>query len=132
VPLVTLRDAALFITKLPKVEQQASEWQTAAEVLIVIGEHGGDPMFARIAMIKARHRHEPNAALPRARVAIGSAIDLTPSVTPLPLSRRVTMQVGKSLYVRSAAASWLKRTMDSNWSHRVSILAYAARIGSRA
>jgi hypothetical protein len=51
-PLVTLRDAALYIAKLPKVEQQASEWQTAAEVLIVIGEHGGDPMFARIAMIK--------------------------------------------------------------------------------
>jgi hypothetical protein len=39
-PLVTLRDAALFITKLPKAEHNAPEWQTAAEVLMLIGEHG--------------------------------------------------------------------------------------------
>jgi hypothetical protein len=26
--------------KLPKAEQQASRWQTAAEVLMLIGEHG--------------------------------------------------------------------------------------------
>jgi hypothetical protein len=38
--LVTLRDAALYITRLPKAEQQASPWQTAAEVLMLIGEHG--------------------------------------------------------------------------------------------
>jgi hypothetical protein len=38
-PLVTLRDAALYITRLPKAEQQASQWQTAAEVLMLIGEH---------------------------------------------------------------------------------------------
>jgi hypothetical protein len=28
-PLVTFRDAALYITKLPKAEQQLEEWQTA-------------------------------------------------------------------------------------------------------
>ena len=39
-PLVTLRDAAKYIVKLPKVEQQAPEWQAAAEVLMLIGEHG--------------------------------------------------------------------------------------------
>ena len=43
-PLVTLR--AQYIVKLPKAEQQATEWQTAAEVLMLIGEHGGDPMIA--------------------------------------------------------------------------------------
>jgi hypothetical protein len=37
--LVTLRDAAKYIVKLPKAEQQASQWQTAAEVLMLIGEH---------------------------------------------------------------------------------------------
>jgi hypothetical protein len=38
--LVTLRDAALYITRLPKAEQQATPWQTAAEVLMLVGEHG--------------------------------------------------------------------------------------------
>jgi hypothetical protein len=39
-PLATLRDAAQYIMKLPKAEQQATPWQTAAEVLMLIGEHG--------------------------------------------------------------------------------------------
>ena len=39
-PLVTLRDAANYIVKLPKAEQQATPWQTAAEVLMLVGEHG--------------------------------------------------------------------------------------------
>jgi hypothetical protein len=51
--LVTLRDAAKYIVKLPKTEQQLPEWQTAAEVLLLIGEHGGDPMMANIAMLRA-------------------------------------------------------------------------------
>ena len=51
--LITLRDAALYITKLPKAEQQVPEWQTAAEVLMLIGERGGDPMMAHIAMMQA-------------------------------------------------------------------------------
>jgi hypothetical protein len=38
--LITLRDAANYIVKLPKAEQQAPEWQTAAEVLMMIGERG--------------------------------------------------------------------------------------------
>jgi hypothetical protein len=38
--LVTLRDAAKYIVKLPKAEQQASQWQAAAEVLMLVGEHG--------------------------------------------------------------------------------------------
>jgi hypothetical protein len=39
-PLVTLRGAAKYIVKLPKAEQQATPWQAAAEVLMLIGEHG--------------------------------------------------------------------------------------------
>jgi hypothetical protein len=60
--LVTLRDAAQYIMKLPKVEQRAMPWQTAAEVLMLIGERGGDPMMAHIAMMQALQRHEPKAA----------------------------------------------------------------------
>ena len=58
-PLVTLRDAALYITRLPKAEQQATPWQTATEVLMLVGEHGGDPMMAHIAMMRALQRHKP-------------------------------------------------------------------------
>jgi hypothetical protein len=43
--------------KLPKAEQQAAEWQTAAEVLMLIGERGGDPMLARIGVMRALNRH---------------------------------------------------------------------------
>jgi hypothetical protein len=60
--LITLRDAALYITKLPKAEQQTPEWQTAAEVLILIGERGGDPMIPHIAMMRALNKHKPKAA----------------------------------------------------------------------
>jgi hypothetical protein len=69
-PLLTLRDAALHITKLPKAEQQASQWQTAAELLMLIGEHGGDPMMAHIAMMQALRKDEPKAApVPRRKRA---------------------------------------------------------------
>ena len=67
-PLVTLR--AQYIVKLPKAEQQATEWQTAAEVLMLIGEHGGDPMMAHIAMMRALNKHKPKAApVPRRKRA---------------------------------------------------------------
>jgi hypothetical protein len=46
----------------PKAEQHAERWQTATELLILIAEHGGDPMMARIAMMKALHHREPQAA----------------------------------------------------------------------
>src|SRR4029077_4790279 len=46
--LVTLRDAGTYITKLPKAEHQAPEWQTAMEALILVATLGGPTMFARI------------------------------------------------------------------------------------
>jgi hypothetical protein len=56
-PLVTLRDAALFITKLPKAEHDAEEWQAAMEALILVAELGGPTMFARISVMRALNRH---------------------------------------------------------------------------
>jgi len=35
-PLVTLRDAALYITKLPKAEHNAEEWQAAMQALMLV------------------------------------------------------------------------------------------------
>jgi hypothetical protein len=55
--LVTLRDAALYITKLPKAEHDAEEWQAAMEALLLVAERGGDPMFARIGVMRALNRH---------------------------------------------------------------------------
>jgi hypothetical protein len=39
-PLVTLRDAALYITELPKAEHDAEEWQAAMEALMLVAEQG--------------------------------------------------------------------------------------------
>jgi hypothetical protein len=55
--LVTLRDAALYITKLPKAEHDAREWQAAMEALLLVAERSGDPMFARIGVMRALNRH---------------------------------------------------------------------------
>jgi hypothetical protein len=46
--LIILRDAALYITKLPTVEHDADEWQAAMEALLIVAEHDGPRMFARI------------------------------------------------------------------------------------
>jgi hypothetical protein len=59
-PLVTFRDAAHYIMSVPEAEQQAPEWQVAIEVLMLIGENGGDPM-AHIGIMRALHRHKPKA-----------------------------------------------------------------------
>jgi hypothetical protein len=37
-PLVTLRDAAQYIIKLPKAERELPQWETAVECLILVGE----------------------------------------------------------------------------------------------
>jgi hypothetical protein len=37
--LVTLRDAAQYITELPKAEHDAAEWQAAMEALLLVAEH---------------------------------------------------------------------------------------------
>jgi hypothetical protein len=54
--LVILKDAADYITKLPKSESDLPEWQTAIEVLMLCSR-GGDPMLARIGVMKALNRH---------------------------------------------------------------------------
>ena len=40
--LVTPRDAAEFITKLPKADHDAPEWQAAMEALLCVGEFNPD------------------------------------------------------------------------------------------
>jgi hypothetical protein len=54
---VTLEDSARYIMKLPKAEQNAPEWQAAAEALLLVAEHGGPTMLARIGVMRALNRH---------------------------------------------------------------------------
>ena len=51
--LVTLEDAARYITRLPKTEQESPRWQAAAEALIMAAEDHGPVMHARIGMLRA-------------------------------------------------------------------------------
>lgn len=55
--LVTLRDAALYITKLPKAEHDAEQWLAAMEALLLVAEHDGSTMFARTGVMRALNRH---------------------------------------------------------------------------
>jgi hypothetical protein len=65
-PLRTLRDAAQFILALPPAEQRETRWQVAASVLKMVAETGGDPMIARIGMMRALHHRASEAAqMPR-------------------------------------------------------------------
>jgi hypothetical protein len=52
-----LRDAALYITKLPKAEHDAEPWQAAMEALLLVAEHDGPTMFASIGVMRALNRH---------------------------------------------------------------------------
>jgi len=42
-----------YITKLPKRQHDAPAWQAAIAALILVAEHGGPTMFARIGMMPA-------------------------------------------------------------------------------
>ena len=55
--LVTLEDAGNYITKLPRAEHEAKEWQAAMEALILVATLGGPTMFARIGVMRALNRH---------------------------------------------------------------------------
>jgi len=53
--LLTLKDAADYVTKLPKKESDFPEWQTAIEALMLCSR-GGPTMMARIGVMRALNR----------------------------------------------------------------------------
>jgi hypothetical protein len=55
--LITLMDAGTYITKLPKAEHEAPEWQAAMQALILVATKGGPTMLARIGVMQALNRH---------------------------------------------------------------------------
>ena len=56
--LVTLRDAGIYILKLPESEHTVPEWQAAMEALGLVTTLGGPTMFARIGVMRALNRHD--------------------------------------------------------------------------
>jgi hypothetical protein len=61
--LVTLGDAGEYISELAPAAQRMAHWQTAAEILLLVAERGGDPMMARIGMMRALTHGEPPPAI---------------------------------------------------------------------
>jgi hypothetical protein len=53
--LVTLRDAADYITALPKEESELPEWQAAIEALMLCSR-SGPTMMARVGVMRALNR----------------------------------------------------------------------------
>lgn len=53
-----LRDAGNYISRLPKPEHDADEWQAAMRALLLVVERGGDTMLPRIGIMRALHRHD--------------------------------------------------------------------------
>jgi hypothetical protein len=73
--LLTLRDAAEYITALPKAEHDVAGWQVAMEVLLLVAERDGPEMLARIAIMKALNRDGAEATpTPRRKPAKVSRI----------------------------------------------------------
>jgi hypothetical protein len=54
--LLTLRDAADYITALPKKESALPEWQAAIEALMLVVEQRGPTMLTRIGVMQALNR----------------------------------------------------------------------------
>jgi hypothetical protein len=57
--LATQKDAAAYIMALPKAQQQAPEWQAAAEALMMAAEDRGPLMHAHVGMMLALHGAKP-------------------------------------------------------------------------
>jgi hypothetical protein len=53
--LTTLRDAADYITALPRKDAELPEWQAAIEALLLVSK-GGPTMLARIGVMRALNR----------------------------------------------------------------------------
>jgi hypothetical protein len=49
----TLKDAGTYITKLPKAEHEAPEWQAAMQAMILVATKGAPTMLARIGIMES-------------------------------------------------------------------------------
>ena len=61
--LLTLRDAAEYITALPQAEHDAAEWQATAEALLLVVDRGGPVMLAETGIRRALNAGKPDPAV---------------------------------------------------------------------
>jgi hypothetical protein len=79
--LVTLKDAATCIQKLPKAEQNLEEWQAAVEALLLVVELNGPTMMARIGIMRALNRNVERVFDPSQGSSLGKKETETRRVT---------------------------------------------------
>ena len=72
--MVTLKDAGNYITKLPKAEHEAKEWQAAMEALILVATSSGPTMFARIGVMRALNRTLSACLIQIGRITTGAPL----------------------------------------------------------
>ena len=79
--LVTLKDAANYIQKLPNAEQDLEEWQAAVEALLLVVELNGPTMMARIGIMRALNRNVERVFDPSQGSSLGKKETETRRVT---------------------------------------------------
>ena len=72
--LVTLRDAAEYIQKLPEAEQLLEEWQAAVEALLLVVKLNGPTMMARIGVMRALNRDVERRFLAKRNIGAGGSL----------------------------------------------------------
>jgi hypothetical protein len=68
--LMTLRDAADYITALPKTEHDEADWQVAMEALLLVAERNGTEKLARIAVMKALNKQSARAITSNTQLSV--------------------------------------------------------------
>jgi intergrase/recombinase len=71
--LITLKDAATYITELPEDERQRQEWQKAARSLIGAAEHRDLIIQAHIDVLRAIPRNEASSPIPIGTISVGES-----------------------------------------------------------
>jgi hypothetical protein len=71
--MLTLKEAADYIMKLPKGEQHLEEWQAATEALIMAAEDRGPLMHSRIGVLRALNRSVDGCSILIARSHTGES-----------------------------------------------------------
>jgi hypothetical protein len=97
--VITLRDAAHYITKLPKAEHDADEWQAAMQALLLVVEHDGRTMFA--------HRYHEGVEPPR-RPRVRPIAERQASGTPEAGAGPVTKALAQTLLPEPVPSSFMR------------------------
>jgi hypothetical protein len=67
--LRSLRDAGEFVQTLPKATLDRPEWQAAVQALLLVVDHDGDTLPARIGIVRALNASNPTKRPTRRKAA---------------------------------------------------------------